>query len=97
MAHELGYRTDKIGRYDDGLFVAFVWDHHVYVHLSSTMGELSPRTARPRCSWQPRSGYAGRWKASSWMLLIGVFHLIRSDSLVRCMESTSAGVKAGSF
>ncbi|MEJ3745489.1 hypothetical protein WEI85_19620 [Actinomycetes bacterium KLBMP 9797] len=33
IAHEPGYRTDRIGRYDDGLFLAAAWDHHAYVHL----------------------------------------------------------------
>lgn len=33
IAHEPGYRTDQIGRYDDGLFLAGAWDHHAYVHL----------------------------------------------------------------
>jgi formate hydrogenlyase regulatory protein HycA len=33
IAYEPGYRTDKIGRYADGQFLASAWDHHVYVHL----------------------------------------------------------------
>jgi formate hydrogenlyase regulatory protein HycA len=33
IAHEPGYRTDRIGRYDGGLFFAAAWDHHAYVHL----------------------------------------------------------------
>jgi formate hydrogenlyase regulatory protein HycA len=38
IAYEPGYRTDKIGRYDDGLFLASAWDHHVYVHLFAPDG-----------------------------------------------------------
>ena len=33
IAHEPDYRTDRIGRYDDGLFLASAWDHHAYLHL----------------------------------------------------------------
>ncbi|MER7444882.1 hypothetical protein [Micromonospora avicenniae] len=33
IAHEPDYRTDRIGHYDDGLFLASAWDHHAYVHL----------------------------------------------------------------
>ncbi|MET7670193.1 hypothetical protein [Micromonospora luteifusca] len=33
IAHEPDYRTDRIGSYDDGLFLASAWDHHAYVHL----------------------------------------------------------------
>ncbi|RKN32352.1 hypothetical protein [Micromonospora musae] len=33
IAHEADYRTDRIGHYDDGLFLASAWDHHAYVHL----------------------------------------------------------------
>ncbi|MCK1809051.1 MULTISPECIES: hypothetical protein [Micromonospora] len=33
IAHEPGHRTDTIGRYDEGLFLASAWDHHAYVHL----------------------------------------------------------------
>lgn len=33
IAYEPDYRTDKIGRYEDGLFLGSAWDHHAYVHL----------------------------------------------------------------
>jgi formate hydrogenlyase regulatory protein HycA len=33
IAHEPDYRTDRIGRYDSGLFLASAWHHHAYVHL----------------------------------------------------------------
>jgi hypothetical protein len=33
IAYEPGYRTDQIGRYDDGLFFASIWRDYVYVHL----------------------------------------------------------------
>ncbi|WP_430789312.1 hypothetical protein [Actinoplanes sp. G11-F43] len=33
IAYEADYRTDTIGRYDDGQFYANGWDHHAFVHF----------------------------------------------------------------
>ncbi|MBL7258800.1 hypothetical protein [Paractinoplanes lichenicola] len=38
IAYEPDYRTDTIGRYDDGLFLASGWDQHIYVHLFTPEG-----------------------------------------------------------
>jgi len=44
IAHEPDYLTDKIGRYDDGLFLALAWDHHAYVHLFDNDGAYRDST-----------------------------------------------------
>ncbi|WP_127500618.1 hypothetical protein [Actinoplanes solisilvae] len=38
IVYEPDYRTDRIGRYNDGQFYANGWDHHAYVHLFSHDG-----------------------------------------------------------
>ncbi|WP_033337453.1 beta-ketoacyl-[acyl-carrier-protein] synthase family protein [Catenuloplanes japonicus] len=44
IAYEAGYRTDRIGRYQDGLFYANAWDHHAYVHLFDHAGAYREST-----------------------------------------------------
>lgn len=46
IAHEPDYRTDKIGRYDGGLFLGAAWDHHVYVHVFTHDGAYQHSTIR---------------------------------------------------
>jgi hypothetical protein len=40
IAYEPGYRTGKVGRFDDGLFLASAWDQHVYVHFFRTRWQV---------------------------------------------------------
>jgi hypothetical protein len=44
IAYEPRYRTDKVGRFDDGMFLASAWDHHVYVHLFELDGRYRRST-----------------------------------------------------
>ncbi|MEU9509114.1 hypothetical protein AB0D32_22870 [Micromonospora sp. NPDC048170] len=46
IAHEPDHRTDRIGRYDGGMFLASAWDHHAYVHLFDHDGAYRHSTVR---------------------------------------------------
>ena len=46
ITHEPDYRTDTIGRYDDGLFLAGGWDRHIYVHLFTPSGAYRHSTIK---------------------------------------------------
>ncbi|TDC31877.1 hypothetical protein E1211_21775 [Micromonospora sp. 15K316] len=46
ITHEPDHRTDRIGHYDDGLFLASAWDHHAYVHLFDRDGAYRRSTIR---------------------------------------------------
>jgi formate hydrogenlyase regulatory protein HycA len=44
IAREAGYRTDRIGRYDGGLFLGMAWGHYAYVHLFDADGQYRQST-----------------------------------------------------
>jgi hypothetical protein len=88
IALEPDYRTETIGRYDDGLLLASVWDDYVYLHLFDHDGGYRHSTILRVGNQREREG-------TLEALIAGLPGKVFSDIAVQSFEATRDGVVFG--